>query len=57
MELSEISRWWIAYREALRMAKARPEVLTYQFLAAKALMMVECASAEYKNEITTRGLE
>lgn len=51
MSLGEISRSWIEYREVYRMMKRRPEVLTYQYLTAKAYGNLLMLQAQYRAEV------
>jgi hypothetical protein len=52
MTITEISAWYIAYRKAIRMAQAEPDILVYQYMAAKAYAALVTAQAQYKMEVT-----
>ena len=47
MNFSEITQAWQEYRNAYRMMKRRPEVLTYQYLTAKAHANLLMIQAQY----------
>ena len=47
----EITAWHMAYLKAIRLAKAYPYVLAYQYMAAKAQRCLVMAQAQYFAEV------